>query len=161
MVSEGKTEERQGDPLPWREENAVRKYTPSSLFPCMSGNGNGRYGLSQSSAYSLFPSLTQAQRPAEIIRDIFTWTMQGDSALAIVKRLTEKNINPPKAYPPQNTFPFSRFSGRMIFSFKAFRLLCRSFLALKRKISIRRKPIRIQGSFSGRKRNAATGMSLR
>jgi len=38
------------------------------------------------------------ERPAEVIRDIFTWTMQGDSTLAIVKRLTEKNINPPKAY---------------------------------------------------------------
>lgn len=38
------------------------------------------------------------ERPAEVIRDIFAWAMQGDSALAIVKRLTEKNINPPKAY---------------------------------------------------------------
>lgn len=38
------------------------------------------------------------ERPAEVIRDIFTWTMQGDSTLTIVKRLTEKNINPPKAY---------------------------------------------------------------
>lgn len=46
------------------------------------------------------------ERPAEIIRDIFTWTMQGDSALAIVKRLTEKNINPPKAY--QDTGEFFR-----------------------------------------------------
>lgn len=46
------------------------------------------------------------ERPAEAIRDIFTWTMQGDSALAIVKRLTEKNINPPKAY--QDTGEFFR-----------------------------------------------------
>lgn len=46
------------------------------------------------------------ERPAEVIRDIFTWTMQGDSALAIVKRLTEKNINPPKAY--QDTGEFFR-----------------------------------------------------
>ena len=38
------------------------------------------------------------ERPAGVIKDIFTWTMQGDSTLAIVKRLTEKNINPPKAY---------------------------------------------------------------
>lgn len=46
------------------------------------------------------------ERPAEVIRDIFTWTMQGDSAQAIVKRLTEKNINPPKAY--QDTGEFYR-----------------------------------------------------
>ncbi len=46
------------------------------------------------------------ERPAEVIRDIFTWTMQGDSAQAIVKRLTEKNINPPKAY--QDTGKFYR-----------------------------------------------------
>ena len=46
------------------------------------------------------------ERPAEIIRDIFVWTMQGDSALAIVKRLTDKNINPPKAY--QETGEFYR-----------------------------------------------------
>lgn len=46
------------------------------------------------------------ERPAEVIRDIFAWTMQGDSALAIVKRLTEKNINPPKAY--QDTGEFFR-----------------------------------------------------
>ena len=38
------------------------------------------------------------EEPAEIVKDIFSWTMQGDSAAAIVKRLTEKNINPPKAY---------------------------------------------------------------
>ena len=46
------------------------------------------------------------ERPAGIIRDIFTWTMQGDSSLAIVKRLTERNINPPKAY--QDTGEFYR-----------------------------------------------------
>ena len=46
------------------------------------------------------------ERPARIIRDIFTWTMQGDSSLAIVKRLTERNINPPKAY--QDTGEFYR-----------------------------------------------------
>lgn len=46
------------------------------------------------------------ERPAEVIRDIFTWTMQGDSALAIVKRLTEKKINPPKTY--QDTGEFFR-----------------------------------------------------
>ncbi len=46
------------------------------------------------------------ERPAEIIRDIFVWTMQGDSALAIVRHLTEKNINPPKAY--QETGEFYR-----------------------------------------------------
>lgn len=45
-------------------------------------------------------------RPAEVIRDIFTWTIQGDSAPAIVKRLTEKNINPPKVY--QDTGDFYR-----------------------------------------------------
>ncbi len=46
------------------------------------------------------------ERPAGVIRDIFTWTMQGDSTLAIVKRLTERNINPPKAY--QDTGKFIR-----------------------------------------------------
>lgn len=46
------------------------------------------------------------ERPAEVIRDIFTWTLQGDSALTIVRRLTEKNINPPKAY--QDTGEFFR-----------------------------------------------------
>ncbi|MBD5535239.1 MAG: recombinase family protein [Lachnospiraceae bacterium] len=46
------------------------------------------------------------ERPAGVIKDIFTWTMQGDSTLAIVKRLTEKNINPPKAY--QDTGEFYR-----------------------------------------------------
>lgn len=46
------------------------------------------------------------ERPAGVIRDIFAWTMQGDSTLAIVKRLTEKNINPPKAY--QDTGKFIR-----------------------------------------------------
>lgn len=46
------------------------------------------------------------EKPAEVIRDIFTWTMQGDSAPAIVKRLTEKNINPPKAC--QDTGEFYR-----------------------------------------------------
>lgn len=46
------------------------------------------------------------ERPAGIIRDIFAWTMQGDSALAIVKRLTERNINPPRAY--QGTGEFFR-----------------------------------------------------
>ena len=46
------------------------------------------------------------ERPAGVIKDIFAWTMQGDSALAIVKRLTEKNINPPKAY--QDTGDFYR-----------------------------------------------------
>ncbi len=48
-------------------------------------------------------------RPAGVIRDIFAWTMQGDSALAIVKRLTGKNINPPKAY--QDTGEFFRQEG--------------------------------------------------
>lgn len=46
------------------------------------------------------------ERPADVIRDIFAWTMQGDSTLVIVKRLTEKNINPPKAY--QDTGEFFR-----------------------------------------------------
>ena len=46
------------------------------------------------------------ERPAGIIRDIFTWAMQGDSTLAMVKRLTERNINPPKAY--QDTGAFYR-----------------------------------------------------
>lgn len=46
------------------------------------------------------------ERPAEIVRNIFVWTMQGDSAFAIVKRLTEQNINPPKAY--QDTGEFYR-----------------------------------------------------
>lgn len=46
------------------------------------------------------------ERPAGVIKDIFAWTMQGDSALAVVKRLTEKNINPPKAY--QDTGEFYR-----------------------------------------------------
>ena len=46
------------------------------------------------------------EKPAEVIRDIFTWTMQGDSARTIVKQLTEKNINPPKAY--QDTGEFYR-----------------------------------------------------
>ena len=49
------------------------------------------------------------ERPAEIIRDIFTWTIQGDSAPAIVKRLTERKINPPKAY--QDTGDFYRQDG--------------------------------------------------
>ena len=46
------------------------------------------------------------EKTAEVIRDIFTWTMQGDSARRIVKRLTEKNINPPKTY--QDTGEFFR-----------------------------------------------------
>lgn len=46
------------------------------------------------------------ERPAGVIRDIFTWTIQGDSALVIVKRLTKRNINPPKAY--QDTGDFYR-----------------------------------------------------
>ncbi len=46
------------------------------------------------------------ERSAGVIKDIFAWTMQGDSTLAIVKRLTEKNINPPKAY--QDTGEFYR-----------------------------------------------------
>ncbi len=46
------------------------------------------------------------EKPAGIVRDIFAWTMQGDSALTIVKRLTEGNINPPRAY--QNTGEFYR-----------------------------------------------------
>ena len=46
------------------------------------------------------------ERPAVVIRDIFAWTIQGDSALVIVKRLTERNINPPKAY--QDTGDFYR-----------------------------------------------------
>lgn len=46
------------------------------------------------------------ERPAGVIRDIFAWTVQGDSTLTIVKRLTEKNINPPKAY--QDTGEFYR-----------------------------------------------------
>lgn len=44
--------------------------------------------------------------PAEVIRDIFAWTIQGDSALTIVRRLTENRINPPKAY--QDTGEFFR-----------------------------------------------------
>lgn len=46
------------------------------------------------------------ERPAEVIRYIFTWTIQGDSARAIVMRLTERQINPPKAY--QDTGDFYR-----------------------------------------------------
>lgn len=46
------------------------------------------------------------EKPAEVIRDIFIWTMRGDSARRIVKRLTEKNINPPKTY--QDTGEFFR-----------------------------------------------------
>lgn len=46
------------------------------------------------------------EKPAGIIKDIFAWTMQGDSSLAIVKRLTERNINPPKVY--QDTGEFFR-----------------------------------------------------
>ena len=46
------------------------------------------------------------ERPAGVIRDIFAWTIQGDSALVIVKRLTKRNINPPKAY--QDTGDFYR-----------------------------------------------------
>lgn len=46
------------------------------------------------------------ERSAGVIRDIFKWTTQGDSALAIVKRLTEKNINLPRAY--QDTGEFFR-----------------------------------------------------
>lgn len=46
------------------------------------------------------------EKPAGVVRDIFAWTMQGDSALAIVKRLTERKINPPKAY--QDTGEFYR-----------------------------------------------------
>ncbi len=38
------------------------------------------------------------ERAAEIIRDIFAWTIQGESARDIVKKLTKKNINPPKVY---------------------------------------------------------------
>ncbi len=38
------------------------------------------------------------ERAAEIIRDIFAWTIQGKSARAIVRELTKKNINPPRAY---------------------------------------------------------------
>ncbi len=44
------------------------------------------------------------ERPAGVIRDIFAWTVQGDSTLTIVKRLTEKNINPPKAYQDTGEF---------------------------------------------------------
>lgn len=43
-------------------------------------------------------------RPAGIVRDIFTWTMQGDSAATIVKRLTERKINPPRAYQDTGSF---------------------------------------------------------
>ncbi len=46
------------------------------------------------------------EKPAEIVRDIFAWTIQGDCAGRIVKRLTEKKINPPKAY--QDTGAFYR-----------------------------------------------------
>lgn len=46
------------------------------------------------------------ERPAEVIRDIFAWTVQGDSARTIVMRLTEMQINPPKAY--QDTGDFYR-----------------------------------------------------
>ncbi len=45
-------------------------------------------------------------KPAGVVKDIFTWTMQGDSAQTIVKRLTERKINPPKAY--QDTGEFYR-----------------------------------------------------
>jgi len=45
-------------------------------------------------------------QPAGVVRDIFTWVLQGDSITAIVKRLTEKKINPPRAY--QSTGNFQR-----------------------------------------------------
>lgn len=44
------------------------------------------------------------EEPAGIVRDIFAWTLRGDSASAIVKRLTERNINPPKAYHDTGAF---------------------------------------------------------
>lgn len=46
------------------------------------------------------------EKPAGIVKDIFAWTMQGDSAQAIVKTLTERKINPPKVY--QDTGEFYR-----------------------------------------------------
>ena len=46
------------------------------------------------------------EKPAEVIRNIFAWTMQGDSTPAIVRRLTERRINPPKVY--QDTGEFYR-----------------------------------------------------
>lgn len=49
------------------------------------------------------------EKPAGIVSDIFTWTLQGDSANRIVKRLAEGNINPPKAY--QDTGEFYRREG--------------------------------------------------
>lgn len=49
------------------------------------------------------------EKAAEIIRDIFAWTIQGKSACAIVRKLTKKNINPPRAY--QDTGLFFRQEG--------------------------------------------------
>ncbi len=36
--------------------------------------------------------------PAEIVKKIFAWTLEGDSAAAVVKKLTRMGVNPPKAY---------------------------------------------------------------
>ncbi len=36
--------------------------------------------------------------PAEIVKEIFAWTLEGDSAAAVVKKLTRMGVNPPKAY---------------------------------------------------------------
>lgn len=44
------------------------------------------------------------EKPAGVVRDIFAWTMEGDSARAIVKRLTQKGINPPRAYQDTGAF---------------------------------------------------------
>lgn len=46
------------------------------------------------------------EKPARVVRDIFAWTIQGDSAPVIVKRLTAGKINPPKVY--QDTGEFYR-----------------------------------------------------
>ncbi len=36
--------------------------------------------------------------PAEIVKEIFAWTLEGDSAAAVVKKLTRMGVNPPKVY---------------------------------------------------------------
>lgn len=49
------------------------------------------------------------EKPAGVVRDIFSWIMQGDSYAAIVKRLTERNINQPRNY--HDTGDFYRNEG--------------------------------------------------
>lgn len=44
------------------------------------------------------------EKPAGVVRDIFSWIMQGDSYTTIVKRLTERNINQPKNYHDTGNF---------------------------------------------------------